>query len=57
MAVLGVPEGQEDIAIYSSSNDVSNRRKSFGNFSFQNTEIVDVAEVKPEAVNKVSSTI
>ncbi|XP_030758384.1 uncharacterized protein LOC115884070 isoform X2 [Sitophilus oryzae] len=53
LAKRGVPEGQEDVTIYSSSHDISNRRKSFGSFSFENTETVEVAEVKPEPINKI----
>lgn len=51
LAERGVPEGQEDITIYSSSHDVSNRRKSFGSLSLKNFETI---EVKPAPVNKVA---
>ncbi|KAF7283348.1 hypothetical protein GWI33_000859 [Rhynchophorus ferrugineus] len=54
LAERGVPEGQEDVAIYSSLNDISNRRKSFGSFSFKNDESVEVTEVKPDPVNQVN---
>ncbi|KAL1497160.1 hypothetical protein ABEB36_008165 [Hypothenemus hampei] len=47
LAERGVPEGQEDVAIYSSSQDLSGRRKSFGNFSFLQSTAV---EVQPEPV-------
>ncbi|CAG9765968.1 unnamed protein product [Ceutorhynchus assimilis] len=53
LAERGVPEGQEDVAIYSSSQDLSSRRKSFGNFSFKNIETAEVTEVKPEPVSQV----
>ncbi|XP_066260425.1 uncharacterized protein prd1 [Euwallacea similis] len=53
LAERGVPEGQEDVTIYSSSHDVSSRRKSFGNFSIPNADVVEVEEVKPEPASKV----
>ncbi|ENN77317.1 hypothetical protein YQE_06143, partial [Dendroctonus ponderosae] len=54
LAERGVPEGQEDVVIYSSSQNLSSRRKSFENFSFANAETIEVAEVKPEPVSKVN---
>ncbi|XP_050309499.1 uncharacterized protein LOC126745604 isoform X2 [Anthonomus grandis grandis] len=52
LAERGVPEGQEDVAIYSSSHDISGRKKS--NFSFQDAEpVAEVAEVKVEPLNQV----
>ncbi|KAL3283510.1 hypothetical protein HHI36_006649 [Cryptolaemus montrouzieri] len=38
LAERGVPEGQEDIPVYSSSEEKTNRRRSCTNFSFVNTE-------------------
>nr|CAH7761794.1 unnamed protein product [Callosobruchus chinensis] len=49
LAERGVPEGQEDITIYSSSQDatVTNKRKSFGSLQLKNFE------VKPVPVSKI----
>lgn len=50
LAERGVPEGQEDVTVYSSSHDSSNRRRSFGSLSLKNFETI---EIKPMAVNKI----
>ncbi|XP_018577712.1 uncharacterized protein LOC108916016 [Anoplophora glabripennis] len=50
LAERGVPEGQEDVTVYSSSYDVTNRRRSFGSLSLKNFETI---EIKPTPVNKV----
>ncbi|CAH1976175.1 unnamed protein product [Acanthoscelides obtectus] len=49
LAERGVPEGQEDITIYSSSHDatVTNKRKTFGSLQLKNFE------VKPVPVSKI----
>lgn len=54
LAERGVPEGQEDFTIYSSSHDLSNvnKRKSFGSLMLKNFETIEIAPVAP--VNKVA---
>ncbi|KAJ8920684.1 hypothetical protein NQ315_004823 [Exocentrus adspersus] len=49
LAERGVPEGQEDVTVYSSSHDAT-RRYSFGNLSLKNFETI---EIKPAPVNKI----
>lgn len=50
LAERGVPEGQEDVTVYSSSHDSSNRRRSFGSLSLKNFETI---EIQPAPVNKI----
>lgn len=49
VAERGVPEGQEDFTIYSSSQDVSNttKRKSFGSLMLKNFETIEIAPPAP----------
>ncbi|XP_044752613.1 uncharacterized protein LOC123312313 [Coccinella septempunctata] len=44
LAERGVPEGQEDIPIYSSGNEKSSRRRSCTNFSFLETDGMVIEE-------------
>lgn len=54
IAERGVPEGQEDFTIYSSSHDLSNsnKRKSFGSLMLKNFEAIEIAPAEP--VNKLT---
>ncbi|CAH0558194.1 unnamed protein product [Brassicogethes aeneus] len=52
LAERGVPEGQEDITVYSSSQDISGRRKSFGSLSLKNFETIEIKP--PPIINKVT---
>lgn len=52
LAERGVPEGQEDFTIYSTSHDASNRRKSFGSLMLKNFETIEIKPAEP--VNKLS---
>lgn len=49
----GVPEGQEDLTIYSSSHDLSNTNKikSFGSLKLKNFETIEV--ITPTPINKL----
>lgn len=49
LAERGVPEGQEDFTIYSSSHDLSssNKRKSFGSLMLKNFETIEIAPSAP----------
>lgn len=44
LAERGVPEGQEDIPVYTSGNEKSNRRRSCTNFSFLESEDMIIKE-------------
>lgn len=54
VAERGVPEGQEDFTVYSSSHDLSNssKRKSFGSLMLKNFETIEIAPAAP--VNKLA---
>lgn len=54
LAERGVPEGQEDFTVYSSSHDLSssNKRKSFGSLMLKNFETIEIAPSTP--VNKMT---
>lgn len=54
LAERGVPEGQEDFAIYSSSQE-SNRRKSCTNFTFKGFEPIEAQPV-PVKIEKPAKT-
>lgn len=49
VAERGVPEGQEDFTIYSSSHDLTNtnKRKSFGSLMLKNFETIEIAPPAP----------
>ncbi|XP_060517658.1 uncharacterized protein LOC132696694 [Cylas formicarius] len=56
LAERGVPEGQEDVCIYSSSHDVFSSTKPLTSFSFKGNQTKDVKEVVEDTEIKIPPT-